>query len=87
MSRLNIIVKCLMFYFIYQVIISENIGKLCFIRRVGLTRRQNKHMRTSINGQGGTTKIRSQGNLFYQPGIKLKNTPKTHQKCTDTRAG
>ena len=36
----------------------------------GLTLRRNKHV------QGSTTKIRPQGNLFYQPDIRLNNTPK-----------
>ena len=46
---------------------------VCVMSRPGLTLRQNKHvLRTSR----GTTKIRPQGNLFYQPDIRLKNTPK-----------
>jgi hypothetical protein len=44
----------------------------------GLTLMQNKHMLSwGIMGhERGTTKIRSQGNLFYQPDIRLKNTNK-----------
>ena len=42
----------------------------------GLTHRQNKHVLRASRGKGGTTKFRSQGNLFYQPDIRLKNTPK-----------
>ena len=29
----------------------------------------------------GTTKIRSQGNLIYQPDIRLKNTPKVKRNA------
>jgi hypothetical protein len=32
-------------------------------------------------GQGGTTTILPQGNLFYQPDIRLKNTPNINNKC------
>jgi len=44
--------------------------------RAGLTLRQNKHVVRASRGKAGTTKIRPQGNLFYQPDIRLKNTPK-----------
>jgi hypothetical protein len=44
----------------------------------GLTLRQNKHA-LYIRASRGTTKIRPQGSLFYQPDISLKNTPKIKQ--------
>jgi hypothetical protein len=34
-----------------------------------------------MKGQGGTTKIRPQGNLFDQPDIRIKNTHKIPKKC------
>ena len=36
----------------------------------------NKTHAQGIKGQGGTTKIRLQGNVFDQPEIRLKNTPR-----------
>ena len=42
----------------------------------GLTLRQNKHVLRASRGKGGTTKFRPQGNSFYQPDIRPKNTPK-----------
>jgi hypothetical protein len=43
------------------------------LARPELTLRQNKHV---LRASRGPTKICQQGNLFNQPGIRLKSTPK-----------
>jgi hypothetical protein len=41
----------------------------------GLILGQNKHLLRASRGKWGITKIPQQGKLFYQPDIRLKNTP------------
>jgi hypothetical protein len=52
----------------------QNIRKLFSTFGPGLTLRQNKHVFMASRGKGAPQKL--QGNLFYQPYIRLKNTPK-----------
>ena len=42
----------------------------------GLTLRQRKHVFRASRGKESTTQIGPQGSLFYQPNIRLNNTPK-----------